>query len=365
MNFKIMKARLRIALLAGLTSIVPILSAQESPYLIPFQGRLTDQQGTAYDQGQYTITFNLYSQAVGGSSEWTERHEKVGVVNGMINVFLGSIEALDTMNFSATKHLGITVDADSSALTADPEMVPRQMIIPAIHAKNAQKVAGHDWTTILEGGSNDPSSARIAANRIQVNGITANEIASGAVGSDEIAANSITGGKIADGSIDIAELTAALQRRLVPPGTIAPYGGASAPAGWFFCHNQLLDRTTYSDLYDAIGTAWGTTNGTNFRVPDLRGLFLRGRAAGHITDPDRNNRTVISAGGNTGDNVGSYQLDMYKAHTHNFPVRNEDATGNKVESSAAGGISGTVTTNSSGGSETRPKNAYVNYIIKY
>src|SRR5262245_47145362 len=101
---------------------------QASPQLIPFQGRLTDQQGTVYTNGQYTIVFNIYNEAVGGTPVWgPERHQQVGVINGMINVFLGSITPLSGQDFSTTKYLGVTIDADNNQNTADPEMIPRQM----------------------------------------------------------------------------------------------------------------------------------------------------------------------------------------------------------------------------------------------
>ena len=136
--------------------IVPPSSVGQSaaPQVIPFQGRLTNQAGVAYTGGQYSIVFNLYTQAVGGSTLWTERHEKVGVVNGMVNVFLGSITTLTTLDFSTVKYLGITVDADNNPATPDPEMVPRQMIIPAFWAKqadNSAKLVGADWSAILTG----------------------------------------------------------------------------------------------------------------------------------------------------------------------------------------------------------------------
>ena len=46
-------------------------SLPSTPYVIPFQGRLTNQQGVAYATGQYTIVFNIYGTAVGGATAWT------------------------------------------------------------------------------------------------------------------------------------------------------------------------------------------------------------------------------------------------------------------------------------------------------
>jgi hypothetical protein len=175
---------LRRAVLALLSSFIlhPSSFAQSaSPSLIPFQGRLTDQQGQAYGNNQYTLTFNLYDQAVGGNTVWTERHEKVSVINGMVNVFLGSVAGIGNVNFATTKYLGITVDADDNPATPDPEMVPRTMIIPAFHAKNTDKLAGHDWSAILEGGSNNPLQAYLRGDRISQGSITSAQIVDGTI----------------------------------------------------------------------------------------------------------------------------------------------------------------------------------------
>lgn len=160
-------------------------SQTPSQQLIPFQGRLTNQQGEPYNSGQFSITFNLYSPAVGGPTLWTERHEKVGVTNGMVNVFLGSIIALNTVDFSTVKYLGITVDADNNPATADPEMVPRQMIIPAFWAKqaeNANKLAGNDWSSIIVDGSNaasnNPTTGFLKGSKLSAGSITSSQLAS-------------------------------------------------------------------------------------------------------------------------------------------------------------------------------------------
>jgi microcystin-dependent protein len=57
-----------------------------------------------------------------------------------------------------------------------------------------------------------------------------------------------------------------------PIGTIAPYGGNVAPAGWFICNGAAISRTTYAELFAVIGTSYGAGDGsTTFNLPDLRG----------------------------------------------------------------------------------------------
>jgi microcystin-dependent protein len=72
-------------------------------------------------------------------------------------------------------------------------------------------------------------------------------------------------------------------RALIPIGTITMYAGGSAPQGWVTCNGQLLDRTTYSKLFTVIGTSYGSTTGSNFRVPDIRDRFPVGAGSSYPT----------------------------------------------------------------------------------
>lgn len=165
-----------------------------------------------------------------------------------------------------------------------------------------------------------------------------------------------------------------------PAGIIVPFGGSDGqtPGGWLLCDGQGLKSADYPTLYAAIGTAWGNGSancpggGCNFNAPDLRGVFIRGRAGTSGQDPDKDARTAINTGGSTGNTVGSYQADENKSHAHNYDdVYNDDSSqgGVVVNNEAADGDGTNIyrwtkaTTNTGG--EGRPKNAYVNYIIKY
>src|SRR5690606_33721978 len=75
--------------------------------------------------------------------------------------------------------------------------------------------------------------------------------------------------------------------------------------------------------FSVIGTRFGSTAGDNFRAPDLRGVFLRGRDGGAGRDPDRNSRSSLH-GGATGDRVGSYQGDVLGSHRHSVPNDSTD-----------------------------------------
>lgn len=63
----------------------------------------------------------------------------------------------------------------------------------------------------------------------------------------------------------------------IPSGMLAPFAGTSAPSGWFLCYGQAVSRTTYAALFTAIGTTYGTGDGsTTFNLPDLRGRTIAG-----------------------------------------------------------------------------------------
>jgi microcystin-dependent protein len=159
-----------------------------------------------------------------------------------------------------------------------------------------------------------------------------------------------------------------------PPGIIAPFAGLTPPTGWLTCDGSAVSRTTYAALFAAISTTWGAGNGTTtFNVPDLRGMFVRGTGT---------NGTV---GGAIGPAIGASQTDTYLNHNHSTtdPTHTHDVgvvvgvngggagsvpypqtgSGTVVTSNASStGIS--VNTSTTGGTETRPKNYGVLYIIK-
>lgn len=60
---------------------------------------------------------------------------------------------------------------------------------------------------------------------------------------------------------------------LLPVGTIVMYAGTTLPTGWVACNGQLLERNTYQKLFQILGTAYGNTTNSNFRVPDIRNRF--------------------------------------------------------------------------------------------
>ena len=171
------------------------------------------------------------------------------------------------------------------------------------------------------------------------------------------------------GGVERARIPLAVE--LLPPGIQVSYAGTIAPQEWLLCDGAEVSRTTYARLYTAIADTYGEGNGsTTFNVPDYRGRFLRGSddmgsgAAG--VDPDAAGRTAMSTGGNTGENVGSVQIEAVGPHTHGVKARGNTVsdTGSDIAMGAAEATVFIFDSETATGNETRPINANVNIIIK-
>ncbi len=145
---------------------------------------------------------------------------------------------------------------------------------------------------------------------------------------------------------------------LDPIGTVNSYAGSSAPQGWLICNGAAISRTTYADLFAIVGTTYGVGDGsTTFNIPDLRGEFIRGFDGGRGID--------------SGRTLGSWQTDMFASHTHSITQMYGDRspfTGSDFSNlvpSQPGYSTGQPKIGSTGGTETRPRNVALNYIIKY
>jgi len=170
-----------------------------------------------------------------------------------------------------------------------------------------------------------------------------------------------------------ADLTPAASQALVPPGTVVAFGGTAIPTGWLLCDGSALSRATYATLFATVGTLHGSGDGTTtFNLPDYRGRFLRGTDLATGRDPDRAGRTAAHPGGSTGDAVGSVEDWDSLSHVHGIPGAAVGlASGPIVYSLPATGASFINTAVNGGGhaggsgSESRPTNASVNFIMKY
>ena len=156
--------------------------------------------------------------------------------------------------------------------------------------------------------------------------------------------------------------------RLVPPGAVMSFAMNSAPSGWVEANGIAVSRSTYSALFSAIGTTYGSGDGsTTFNLPDLRGYFIRGSG----TNVD----------GTTSGGFGLKQNDDVKPHVHSFSLSIQSlvlsaqaafgtrSTGGSQAVSditvTTGSPSASASISSNSGTETRPKNIAMMYCIKF
>lgn len=62
-----------------------------------------------------------------------------------------------------------------------------------------------------------------------------------------------------------------------PVGTIIAFSGNITPSGYLLCTGAIVSRTTYSKLFEVIGTLYGAGDGsTTFSLPNLTDKFVQG-----------------------------------------------------------------------------------------
>jgi microcystin-dependent protein len=149
-----------------------------------------------------------------------------------------------------------------------------------------------------------------------------------------------------------AEFLTTLSLDATPAGSLIHFAGATTPAGYLKCQGQLLSRTVYARLFLAIGVLYGSGDGTStFAVPDGRGRFLRQLDEGAGRDPDRV--------------LGSSQGDSFASHEHDYQESNISDNGGAGSVNNVNIGNSTRATQSTGGTETRPKNIAVNLLIRF
>jgi microcystin-dependent protein len=282
---------------------------------------------------------------------------------------------------------------------------------------NALNVTGGTLTGVNVTGTLSSSSVTISGGTIT--GITDLAVADGGTGSSSVAAMKTSFGlDQLDNTTDMNKPLSTAQKTYIdnafavqaPVGMVAMFPAATAPSGWVECNGALLNRTSYSALWvaaQAMGTVtdanWTSSqigcfsvgNGsTTFRIPDLRGEFIRGWDNGKGLDPSRvrgsyqSPQNLSHAHTASADAQGNHAHGVSDpGHAHTLTMwagdggRSDGFGGNGTASvignfatAAAGtgigiqaaGLHGhNITVNADGGSEARPGNVSLMYCIKY
>tara|TARA_R100001440_G_scaffold14434_2_gene24496 strand:+ start:2087 stop:3298 length:1212 start_codon:yes stop_codon:yes gene_type:complete len=99
----------------------------------------------------------------------------------------------------------------------------------------------------------------------------------------------------------------------VPSGAVFCMAVATVPPGYLECNGDPVSRSTYAALFAVIGTEYNTGGETSseFRLPDLRGEFIRG------FDNGRNVDVVVDSNGNSSSRgIATSQSEQNKQHSH-------------------------------------------------
>lgn len=93
------------------------------------------------------------------------------------------------------------------------------------------------------------------------------------------------------------------------------YAGSVAPSGFLMCDGSVVSRTDYADLFAAIGTTYGSGDGsTTFGLPDLSGRVVIGVSSTHA---------LSSTGGEENHTLLSNELPE---HLHEVPQHGHENT---------------------------------------
>lgn len=153
----------------------------------------------------------------------------------------------------------------------------------------------------------------------------------------------------------------------IPPGAIMPFAGAAQPDGWLICDGGQVSRTTRAALFAAIGTRYGTGNGsTTFNLPDLRGEFVRGWDQGRGVDSGRN---LGSTQASVDNRTAEFQTAIDPAGEQGVGTTSISGTGGwsdwRVTGRSPDGNDVHIRFQSNGVTDTRPRNIALLYCIKY
>jgi len=169
-------------------------------------------------------------------------------------------------------------------------------------------------------------------------------------------------GSVSDGSVSFAKLATAIQQSLVPSGAVQAFAMNTAPTGWLAADGTAVSRTTYANLFTAVGTTYGVGDGsTTFSLPDLRGIFVRGSGSQTISGTTYNKTFAAK------------ERDAFQGHEHTSPSATGSGNYASYSSNSPQAISAStiaVVTDGVNGtprtaSETRPANVALLYCIKF
>lgn len=173
----------------------------------------------------------------------------------------------------------------------------------------------------------------------------------------------------------------------IQAGIIYPFAGSAVPNGFLLCDGQAVSRTTYSELFNVIGTTYGEGDGsTTFNLPDLSGRFGVGSSDSYalgsvggeaehtltVDEMPQHNHSASTSSAGAHAHSARYKSFAMSQSSAGYAVlrRNQSGDGydgtNTNAALSAGSHTHTVTVNNSGGGQAHnnmPPYISLNYII--
>jgi len=194
-----MKTKQFVVSFLALAAAIPLTLVGADRRVLPFQGRLTDANGNSVSDGARVVQFKIYDAPVGGRAVWNGEVQNLTINAGLVSTLLGTKATLAGVDFNLDLYLELTIDAnaDGQISLADPPLLPRQSILPAVFAKesaNSQLLDGYDWTALF--GTSNPADGTLLESKIADGSLTTAKIRDGAVTTAKIANGAVTPPKL-------------------------------------------------------------------------------------------------------------------------------------------------------------------------
>ncbi len=289
---------------------------------------------------------NSVAVSAKGELRYNSSTDKVELYNGAVDSIVNEAKAAVLTNKSIDGNNNTLTNIPNSATTGDSANTPDTLVLRDSsgdfaagnitasltgtvtgsligNADSATLAAGLSATLIVaQGGTN--SSTALNNNRImQSSGGSIIEAA--AISASKALASDSNGIPVAATTSTtelnyVAGVTSSIQTQIdavialtFPAGIILPYGGSAAPTGFLLCDGSSVLRATYPNLFTAIGTSFGSVDGSHFTLPNTARRVLMG-AGGSGTATIGN--TVGNSGGEEDHVLTTAELASHN-HTQN------------------------------------------------